>query len=29
MTRVFDVNHSVDQSWPASTHRRATKFFND
>jgi hypothetical protein len=29
MTRVFDVNHSVDQGWPTSTHRRATKFVKD
>jgi hypothetical protein len=29
MTRVFDVNHSVDQSWPTSTYRRATKFVKD
>jgi len=26
---VFDVNHSVDQDWPTSTHRRATKFVKD
>jgi hypothetical protein len=29
MTRVLDVNHSVDQDWPTLTHRRATKFFKD